>query len=59
MLDFDDTDTMCQGCKLGQAKLFTLTSTVISFTVADPGFSQGGAPNPKSAIIFQFFAKTA
>ena len=25
--------------------------------VADPGFSPGGAPTPKSAIIFQFFAK--
>ena len=25
--------------------------------VADPGFSRGGAPTPKSAIIFQFFAK--
>ena len=29
-------------------------------TVADPGFSRGGAPTPKSAIIFQFFLqKTA
>ena len=26
-------------------------------TVADPGFSPGGAPTPKSAIIFQFFAE--
>ena len=26
--------------------------------VADPGFSPGGAPTPKSAIIFQFFAET-
>ena len=25
--------------------------------VADLGFSPGGAPTPKSAIIFQFFAK--
>ena len=25
--------------------------------VADPGFSPGGAPTPKSAIIFQFFAE--
>ena len=28
-----------------------------SFPVADPGFSPGGAPTPKSAIIFQFFAE--
>ena len=28
-----------------------------SNAVADPGFSQGGAPTPKSAIIFQIFAK--
>ena len=27
------------------------------FTVADPGFSSGGAPTPKSAIIFQIFAE--
>ena len=27
------------------------------FAVADPGFSPGGAPTPKSAIIFQFFAE--
>ena len=26
-------------------------------SVADPGFSPGGAPTPKSAIIFQFFAE--
>ena len=25
--------------------------------MADPGFSQGCAPTPKSAIIFQFFAE--
>ena len=25
--------------------------------VADPGFSPGGAPTPKSTIIFQFFAE--
>ena len=25
--------------------------------VADPGFSPGGAPTPKTAIIFQFFAE--
>ena len=25
--------------------------------VADPGFSPGGAPTPKNAIIFQFFAE--
>ena len=25
--------------------------------VADPGFSPGGAPTPKSPIIFQFFAE--
>ena len=27
------------------------------YPVADPGFSPGGAPTPKSAIIFQFFAE--
>ena len=26
-------------------------------SVADPGFSQGGAPTPKSAIIFHFFCR--
>ena len=26
-----------------------------SISVADPGFSPGGAPTPKSAIIFQFY----
>ena len=25
--------------------------------MADPGFSPGGAPTPKNAIIFQFFAE--
>ena len=25
--------------------------------VADPGFSPGGVPTPKNAIIFQFFAE--
>ena len=29
----------------------------ITMSVADPGFSPGGAQTPKSAIIFQFFAK--
>ena len=28
-----------------------------TFAVADPGFSPGGAPTPKSAIIFQFFCR--
>ena len=35
--------------KNSQAKMTT--------SVADPGFSPGGAPTPKSAIIFQFFAE--
>ena len=26
-------------------------------SVADPGFSPGGVPTPKSAVIFQFFAE--
>ena len=26
-------------------------------TVADPGFSRGGAPTPKSAFIFQYFCR--
>ena len=30
---------------------------LVKSAVADPGFSPGGAPTPKSAIIFQFFAK--
>ena len=30
---------------------------MISSSVADPGFSPGGAPTPKIAIIFQIFAK--
>ena len=29
----------------------------VQSSVADPGFSPGGAPTPKSAIIFQFFAE--
>ena len=36
------------------------TSTIRSvkyLSVADPGFSPGGAPTPKIAIIFQNFAK--
>ena len=28
---------------------------ITSKLLADPGFSPGGAPTPKSAIIFQFF----
>ena len=28
-----------------------------TLAVADPGFSWGGAPTPKIAIIFQFFAE--
>ena len=33
--------------------------TICQLAVADPGFSPGGggAPTPKSAIIFQFFAE--
>ena len=34
-----------------------ILSNGIRITVADPGFSPGGAPTPKSAIIFQFFAE--
>ena len=30
---------------------------LLTYTVADPGFSPGGAPTPKNAIIFQFFAE--
>ena len=30
---------------------------LIPHAVADPGLSPGGAPTPKSAIIFQFFGK--
>ena len=30
---------------------------VLHITVADPGFSPGGAPTPKSTIVFQFFAE--
>ena len=34
----------------------TLPSLILdALPVADPGFSPGGAPTPKSAIIFQFF----
>ena len=29
----------------------------VSTTVADPGFSPGGAPTSKNALIFQFFAE--
>ena len=41
--------------------IFLLLETTYDLTpesVADPGFSPGGgAPTPKSAIIFQFFAE--
>ena len=30
---------------------------VITYSVADPGFSPGGAPTPKIAIIFHIFAE--
>ena len=30
-----------------------------SCSVADPGFSPGGAPTPKGAIIFQIFVKNS
>ena len=30
---------------------------ILRKAVADPGFSPGGAPTPKNAIIFQFFAE--
>ena len=36
---------------------FCQSEKVGTVSVADPGFSPGGAPTPKSAIIFQFFAK--
>ena len=31
--------------------------SALTKAVADPGFSPGGAPTPKNAIIFQFFAE--
>ena len=34
-----------------------LCKVMTSLPVADPGFSRGGAPTPKSAIIFQFFCR--
>ena len=40
-----------------KSKSFTKCSLSNTITVADPGFSPGGAPTPKSASIFQFFAK--
>ena len=33
------------------------TGLILSRSVADPGFSPGGAPTPKIAIIFQIFAE--
>ena len=44
----------------GDEKIFKTFSCSIKInlkTVADPGFSRGGALTPKNAIIFQFFAK--
>ena len=34
-----------------------MTIILFKLPVADPGFSRGGTPNPKSAIIFQNFAE--
>ena len=34
-----------------------LDARCVWYAVADPGFSPGGAPTPKNAIIFQFFAE--
>ena len=43
---------------LGQGNVFKgVCLSTGEGAVADPGFSPGGAPTPKSAIIFQFFAK--
>ena len=40
------------------AKMFVLMFlTVLGMAVADPGFSPGGAPTPKIAIIFHIFAE--
>ena len=39
-------------CRMDQ-----IASIVSHIPVADPGFSQGGAPTPKITIIFQNFAE--
>ena len=38
-------------------RISTINYLLYALSVADPGFSPGGAPTPKSAIIFQFFAE--
>ena len=42
-------------------KYTTSQSTILTAfdldAAADPGFSPGGAPTPKSSIIFQFFCR--
>ena len=40
-------------------KFLAITKSIsfTTLTVADPGFSPGGAPTPKIAIIFRIFAK--
>ena len=43
-------------CKITEVVHLQLIFFVF-LSVADPGFSPGGAPTPKSAIIFQFFAE--
>ena len=37
--------------------LYVLKKKINDEPVADPGFSPGGAPTPKIAIIFQIFAE--
>ena len=43
--------------KLERVNIISLSHKLSWLTVADPGFSPGGAPTPKIAIIFQMFAK--
>ena len=40
-----------------ELKLSHHSTTTLTFPVADPGFSPGGAPTPKIAIIFHIFAE--
>ena len=54
---FHETNTQCERSPRLQ-RFLLFVPNIHTFTVADPGFSPGGgAPTPKSAIIFQFFAE--
>ena len=62
--DIPTVGTLTSHFLVAQSYLQLTEGILVSFfnhwlplAVADPGFSPGGAPTPKVAIIFQIFAK--